>query len=313
MADPAGLHDANVRRWKALDPLVSPPQPQPSAQAASRFEVVTSAGAGQGQVQVSMVTPADEASLWGPLRTHRLLFAVDSTDTAAAFDGLLDQFEAHVAEHATPGDADEGAMVSIPSRDATLAGPLFRHSFAPAVVVAVRTRDAGAPPPPASAPAVREAHPDELGELVALAVELHAYDAQFGAVSHRDTAAALLAASLRQQLQAAPGWTWVAEDAGEPVGIAQVQPSAQAGWISPVVAADPVAYLSMLYVRPDHRGTGTGLALADRAHAAVDDAGIQATLLHYTVPNPLSGPFWARQGYRPLWTSWQRRPAVKAP
>jgi hypothetical protein len=32
-------------------------------------------------------------------------------------------------------------------------------------------------------------------------------------------------------------------------------------------------------------------------------------LLHYEQTNPLSAPFWSRQGYRPLWTSWESRPA----
>jgi hypothetical protein len=25
--------------------------------------------------------------------------------------------------------------------------------------------------------------------------------------------------------------------------------------------------------------------------------------------NPLSAPFWSQQGYRPLWTTWEARPA----
>jgi len=33
-------------------------------------------------------------------------------------------------------------------------------------------------------------------------------------------------------------------------------------------------------------------------------------VLSYAVPNPRSGPFWARMGYRPLVTEWQRRPAL---
>ncbi len=30
---------------------------------------------------------------------------------------------------------------------------------------------------------------------------------------------------------------------------------------------------------------------------------IAATLLHYAPANPVSAPFWATQGYRPLWTA----------
>ena len=27
------------------------------------------------------------------------------------------------------------------------------------------------------------------------------------------------------------------------------------------------------------------------------------------IPDPLAAPFWGRQGYRPLWTTWEARPA----
>jgi hypothetical protein len=36
---------------------------------------------------------------------------------------------------------------------------------------------------------------------------------------------------------------------------------------------------------------------------------VAVTLLHYEQLNPLSVPFWSRQGYRPLWTAWQATPA----
>ncbi len=41
-----------------------------------------------------------------------------------------------------------------------------------------------------------------------------------------------------------------------------------------------------------------------------DARGVQTTLLHYALMNPLSGPFWNRMGYRPLWTGWEVRPAA---
>jgi len=34
-----------------------------------------------------------------------------------------------------------------------------------------------------------------------------------------------------------------------------------------------------------------------------------ATLLHHAQLNPLAAPFWNRMGYRPLWTTWEARPA----
>ena len=36
---------------------------------------------------------------------------------------------------------------------------------------------------------------------------------------------------------------------------------------------------------------------------------VRGTFLFYHPANPLSPVFWHRQGYRPLWTMWIRRPA----
>jgi hypothetical protein len=54
-----------------------------------------------------------------------------------------------------------------------------------------------------------------------------------------------------------------------------------------------------------------GAALVRRGHGDLDAAGVDVTLLHYAGLNPLSGPFWHRCGYRPLWTGWQARPASR--
>jgi hypothetical protein len=37
--------------------------------------------------------------------------------------------------------------------------------------------------------------------------------------------------------------------------------------------------------------------------------GTAGTFLYYNPPSPLASIFWPRQGYRPLWTSWELRPA----
>jgi len=57
------------------------------------------------------------------------------------------------------------------------------------------------------------------------------------------------------------------------------------------------------------RASGIGAALTARLHREIADAGVAVTLLHYEQTNPLSAPFWSQQGYRPLWTSWETRPA----
>jgi predicted acetyltransferase len=66
----------------------------------------------------------------------------------------------------------------------------------------------------------------------------------------------------------------------------------------------------LMFVLPDERGGGVGDALVAQFHREIDDAGVPVTLLHYEQVNPLSAPFWSQQGYRPLWTSWEVRPAA---
>ena len=80
-------------------------------------------------------------------------------------------------------------------------------------------------------------------------------------------------------------------------------------WIAPLVGVAPVAYNMLTFVSPADRGAGVAPALVRSFHDAADTAGVLVTLLHYEQTNPLSAPFWARQGYRPLWTSWEARPA----
>jgi ribosomal protein S18 acetylase RimI-like enzyme len=91
----------------------------------------------------------------------------------------------------------------------------------------------------------------------------------------------------------------------------QVQLPEQAGWIKPYVTASRVGYLSSLAVAEAARSSGVGTALAGHAHQVFDEAGADVVLLHHALANPRSTPFWYAQGYRPLWTYWQRRPAIR--
>jgi len=69
-------------------------------------------------------------------------------------------------------------------------------------------------------------------------------------------------------------------------------------------------YLQTMFVRPGVRGSGVGAALVRHVHGVLDARGVQTTLLHYALMNPLSAPFWNRMGYRPLGTGWEVRPAA---
>ncbi len=60
---------------------------------------------------------------------------------------------------------------------------------------------------------------------------------------------------------------------------------------------------------PAARGTGVGQQLMALVHHELSRLGVVGTYLYYNPPNPLSSVFWLRQGYRPLWTVWEVRPA----
>ena len=104
-------------------------------------------------------------------------------------------------------------------------------------------------------------------------------------------------------------WTWLAERDGEAVAMLAAQRPEAAGWIAPMTGLAPAAYLTLMFVRPEDRGSGVAGALVDEFHRAAGTAGVAVTLLHYAQLNPLSVPFWSRRGYRPLWTTWQATPA----
>ena len=87
------------------------------------------------------------------------------------------------------------------------------------------------------------------------------------------------------------------------------QPPQDAGWIAGMTSRSPAAYLQTMFIDAQERGTGIGAALVRNLHAKLDAMGIAVTLLHHSQVNPLSAPFWYRMGYRPLWTSWEARPA----
>ena len=65
----------------------------------------------------------------------------------------------------------------------------------------------------------------------------------------------------------------------------------------------------LMFVTPGERASGIGAELVAQLHTDIRAAGVPVTLLHYEQVNPLSAPPWCQQGYRPLWLSWEARPA----
>ncbi|MGC1569696.1 MAG: GNAT family N-acetyltransferase, partial [Trebonia sp.] len=157
---------------------------------------------------------------------------------------------------------------------------------------------------------IRAAGPADEDVVTDLELRLIRYDMHFGGPVWRAGTASLVREEIRGSLARPATWTWLAEYGGHPVGLLVAQPPQDSGWIAGMTSTSPAAYLQTMFVDTRERGTGIGAALVRNLHARLDAAGVAVTLLHHSQVNPLSAPFWYRMGYRPLWTSWESRPAT---
>jgi GNAT superfamily N-acetyltransferase len=301
-----------ARRWQAIDPLL----PDPSAVPAGCGEPIVAGGgrhiSGLG-ICVHQHVPEDSLSqTWGPAARFTLVPRLAGQDVAAGCEELLARWRDHLAGVGAARGADTGATVVWPSRDITGIRPLLRHGLQPVTVIAARTRPARppAPAPDAFGVTIRPAVPGDEEQVLDLELRLIRYDMHFGGPVWRPATQALVRAEIRDGLRRQANWTWLAERAGRAVGLLVAQPPRESGWIAGMTGKAPAAYLQSMFVADPERGTGIGPALVRTLHSRLDEQGVAVTLLHHSQVNPLSGPFWNRMGYRPLWTSWEARPAA---
>jgi len=305
---------AVARRWQAIDPLL--PDPSEPAKTCGTDLAVTSADGrvvATGYCRHMHVRPGSLELAWGAASQFALTPWVAGPDVGNGLGQLLERWRSHLARQQDAADEDSEAMVRWPSRDVGGVRVLLEHGLRPLTVVAaraagraidgstVRARTAGL--------RIRRAGEGDVDALERLGMEMMRYDAHFGSVTVRDDTALGLRQSAVRTLAAAQPWTWLAERDGEEAGMVQAEPPEAAGWVAPLVRAQPVAYLGEMSVLPGVRGAGVGTALVEHLHRELDAAGAAVTLLHHAQLNPLSAPFWNRMGYRPLWTSWEVRPA----
>ncbi|WP_188191194.1 GNAT family N-acetyltransferase [Nonomuraea sp. SYSU D8015] len=282
---------AHAARVRAADPLVG-----------GQYELF---GAGDlieardavGRASVERIDPGSMRASWSPLILHRLQARVAGPDPEAALGALLDRWVAGLRLD----EPDQALTVSWPSRDTTPVRALAVRDFAPIVAQTVHRSPTGV----TAAPGVRRATMADLETMARLYERLVAYDAQFGWVTPRPSTPARIRDFLATEVLPTE-WCWLAERDGEAAGCVIVQPPGHSGWIARSVNAAPVAYLSVLYVEPSVRGRGVGAVLTEVAHGHAAAQGVTAMTLHHALPNPLSAPFWARRGYRPLFTQWVR-------
>jgi len=303
------------RRWQAVDPLLPDPAALPAGCGAP-LVVNGDNGrlAGLGVCVHHHVPPGSLNQTWGAADRFTLVPRLAGQDVGAPADLLLAQWRDHLATVSLARGPDTSASVVWPSMDITGVAALLRHGLQPLTVIAVRTRPAAPPGPraPRGAPGVtiRPAGPADEDVVTDMELRLIRYDMHFGGPVWRPGTARLVRDEIRSSLARPAAWTWLAEHAGHPVGLLVAQPPQDSGWIAGMTSSAPAAYLQTMFVDARERGTGIGAALVRHLHARLDAAGVAVTLLHHSQVNPLSAPFWYRMGYRPLWTSWEARPAT---
>jgi GNAT superfamily N-acetyltransferase len=306
-------------RWQAIDPLL----PMPSGAMPSGTELSCGAEFLVTDLRGRLIADGScehwhgaAGSLdlaWGAAHQFRLTARVAGSDAGSSLDQLLALWGDHLSVVPGTDDADTSAVVTWPSRDTFGVQALLRHGFAPLLVIAAR--HAGGqlaertPDLSDQGIQLRRAGLADIDAVASLGLEAIQFDAHFCSVTERPDTAAALRQECAGLLAGPRPWTWLAERDGTPVGMLIAEPPTAADWIAPLAAAAPAAYLLLAGVQPAERGRGVGAALAAWLHDEVAAAGVQVTLLHYAQVNPLSAPFWSQQGYRPLWTVWEARPA----
>ena len=298
------LDEAQSRRFTELDRAL------PARSHIPDGETITATLADGREVAGVLVRTVHETDsmerLWGPAANFELTPLLGDTGVAG-MNALLEVFTERVRRDA-PG-SDSVRTVMWPSRAVGSTHTLLAHGFAPRNCLAVRP-PGPAPEPGPGGPIVRKATTEDVDALVALALdELH-YSAASGASILRENAPFLVERGLRRSIFFG-GRVWLALVDGEPVGLADcgIMPTTGRGPLNGRVHPGRWGYVLTLSVSPAARGRGVGAALMGVAHRELDVAGINGTVLFYSPTNPLSSVFWPRQGYRPLWTVWEARPA----
>ncbi|HEV7655620.1 MAG TPA: GNAT family N-acetyltransferase [Mycobacteriales bacterium] len=288
-----------AERWRALDPLL----PGPSLPAGAPGLAVPGAVGAPRQLSPQ---PGSALPMWFAAHRFSLRPLVAGPDVAGALDRLLAEWSTQVRADPRAADEDSAAYVYVPSRDTETFHPLLSHGLVPYVVVAART----VARPVTAGATIRRAGPGDLAALSELALAQARSELEFGSAIDRPDVAERLRAELAEQLDTPDPWVWLAEIDGRVVGALSAERPDANDWLAPFTDLRPIGYVRMARIEPAARGAGVGAALTAAAHHAFDDAGIACTLLHYSLLNPRSGPFWHRMGYRPLWTAWKATPAA---
>jgi GNAT superfamily N-acetyltransferase len=301
-----------AQRWHAIDRLLPTRMEAPHGCGAELMVLDTAGRPVAVGTCEHWSAPADSLDLsWGAARRYQLTMRVADLDNPTPLDHLISAWKKHLNDVDGAGDEDTAAEVTWPSRDVGGVQTLLAHGLAPLAVIGARVTQ-----PVSSADLsaldgvrVRRATPADIDEVLRLGLDVVRFDALVSAVTERPSTADALRSEFSMLLAGDQPWVWLAEDRGAAVGMLAAERPEVARWIAPRTNAAAVAYLLLMGVSSGLRGRGVGATMAAHLHREVEAAGVAVTLLHYAQVNPLSAPFWSQQGYRPLWTVWEARPA----
>ncbi|MFF5992981.1 GNAT family N-acetyltransferase [Prauserella flavalba] len=291
-------------RFAAIDPLLPVITEPPDGE--TLVATLPDGGRVTGVLRVTFTDAGAPEAVWSALETWELTPLIGTRGTEG-MDAVLRACRARL-DTESPGE-DSACLVAWPSRDAEATRALLDHGLVPLSALAVHT---GEQPPAAGNGdvSVRAAEPGDVEAIVRLECSAVDYSSRVGNLRVRPGAAERRRAALRAQL-AGGAPIWLAELGGEAVGVvdggwAEVE---RGTWLGTVLPEGRWAFVHSLGVAPRVRGLGVGRTLMAAAHARLAEPGVRGTYLYYNPLNPLSSVFWHRQGYRPLWTVWEARPA----
>jgi len=99
----------------------------------------------------------------------------------------------------------------------------------------------------------------------------------------------------RDALIGGQGFAYIARNAdGKALGSLLFVPSV---FLSPLLVCEKMVYLWEGFVDGDHRSTGVGSAMLDRAMTSLLERGVKWCALHFVSGNPRGGRFWPSKGF----------------
>jgi GNAT superfamily N-acetyltransferase len=291
-------------RFARIDPLLPPVTDLPEGEQLTA--VLPDGREVTGVLYRAVYGPGSLESLWAAQENWELTPLIGNTG-AEGMSALLGALRKRL-DHERPGP-DSACAVAWPTRDAEAVRVLLDHGLQPLNALAVRPNR---PAPEVEIPGVvvRRARPVDEEEIVALRMAELRYSAMVGPNVLRANATELITSEVQRSLVFG-GRTWIAESDGVAVGLASC------GWTTPAPGSSIAGrltegrwgYVGTLSVDAAARGGGVGRVLMSVAHEHLNIDDVPGTFLFYSPTNPLSPVFWHRQGYRPLWTMWEIRPA----